>query len=362
MKSTICILLSFLMVIVAFDTFAQDKKAKKKKKKEKVENVQIQTTTTTTTTPTKQPDPVVIPSKENPNTSTQPVLETSNGKEISKPVATKQPVVTLEEIIAQAKPVVDQKPNGNVNWTEQFIEAKGQSVIDTEKFKNIAQAKAMATRGAVVVAQRNLLEIVKGVNVTSETTVKDMITQSDFIYTRVDGVVKGAQQVGEAIEKDGMMEVTMRIPIYSDKGLAPVVYDNVPNATKKSAIADVANVAESLEAGDLGGAEGFVFNFNGKKIDPSMFPVVVDENGKVLFDFYKLYDPTKGKFPQIMQQSRQVFEQLGFSKGIKVLDVAESFNGKIQLDKINAGKVNWDKIGKFAQSAGKVLKFALALI
>jgi hypothetical protein len=42
--------------------------------------------------------------------------------------------------------------------------------------------------------------------------------------------------------------------------------------------------------------------------------------------------------------------------------VAQSFNGKIQLDKINAGKINWEKVGKVAQQAGKVIKFALALI
>ncbi|PKP23193.1 MAG: hypothetical protein CVU05_00505 [Bacteroidetes bacterium HGW-Bacteroidetes-21] len=354
MKKTICILLSLVLMTAAFDSFAQDKKGKKKKKKDKVENVQIQTTTTEQ----KQPVTTETQNKEINPTEKKPVIQANE----IKPIANKQPVVTLEQIIAQSKPVVDQKPNGNVNWTEQFIEAKGQSVIDNDKFKNVAQAKAMATRGAVVVAQRNLLEIIKGVNVTSETTVKDMITQSDFIYTRVDGVVKGAQQIGEAIEKDGMMEVTMRIPIYSAKGLAPVVYDNVPNATKKSAMSEVTDVADALEAGDLGGAEGFVFNFNGKQIDPSMFPVVVGEDGNVLFDFYKLYDPTKGKFPQIMQTSREVFEQLGFSKGIQVLDVAESFNGKIQLDKVNAGKVNWDKLGKFAQSASKVLKFALALV
>jgi hypothetical protein len=52
----------------------------------------------------------------------------------------------------------------------------------------------MAERGAVVDAQRNLLEITEGVRVNGETVVKDYITQSDIIFSRVDGIVKGLKQ------------------------------------------------------------------------------------------------------------------------------------------------------------------------
>lgn len=354
MRRVLYLLLSVLFLSLSMQAFSQGKKDKKKKKKANVEAVEAK--------------PVEI-QKEPVNTGKEVVPVDAQKQPVDnaviKPVNLqegKKPALTLEQVIPQSKPVVQTKPNGSINWTEQFIEARGQSVIDNQKFTNPAQAKLMATRGAVVVAQRNLLEIIQGVNITSETTVKDMITQSDYIYSRVDGVVKGAQQIGEAIEKDGFIEVTLRIPIYSSKGLAPVVYDNVPGKEKKTTVSDVTQVAEVLESGDIGGAEGFVFNFNGKQIDPSMFPIVVDENGNTLLDFYKLYDPTTGKFPQMLETSKDMFKQLGFDKGVEIIDVAQSFNGKIQLDQLNAGKINWDKIGKVAQTAGKVIKFALALI
>lgn len=325
MKKVFILLLGFSFLFFNYQAFSQKKKDRKKNRRNKIENVEV-----------------------------KPIAEQNQPSAVQA-----QPVLTYDQVVNQAEPVVEQKPNGNINWTEQYVEAKGQSVIDNQKFTNPAQAKLMAARGAVVVAQRNLLEIVKGVNVTSETTVKDMITQNDFIYTRVDGVVKNAQQVGDAVEKDGFMEVTMRIPLYSNKGLAPVLYDNIPGKVAKNTVTDI---AEAIGTGDLGGAEGIVFNFNGKPVDPSMFPVVVDENGKILFDFYKLYDPKTGKFPQILQTSKELFQQLGFSQGVEVIDVAQSFNGKIQLDQLNSKKINWEKIGKFALSAGKILKFALALI
>ena len=343
MNKIICLTLSLLILFSVHDAFSQKKSEKRRKKKNKTEQVQ----------------PPAIP-QQNPPAVQQP----SGGQEIP-PVIPPQPIsqqhhtLTYEQAVNQFSQLVEQSQNGAVNWSEQYIEAKGQSVIDNQKFTNPAQAKLMAARGAVVVAQRNLLEIVQGVSVTSQTTVKDMVTQNDYIYTRLDGVVKNARQIGDAVEKDGFMEVTLRIPMYSKEGIAPVLYENIPGKETKSTLTEMAG---ALSTSDLGGAEGIVFNFNGKPVDPSMFPVVVDENGKILFDFYKLYDPRTGNFPQILQTSKELFQQLGFSQGVQVIDVAQSFDGKIQLDQLNAKKINWEKIGKFATTAGKILKFALALI
>src|SRR5690606_37275715 len=144
-----------------------------------------------------------------------------------------QPLPDFSVLEKYTQPVIENKPNGSINWTQQYVEAKGQSVIDNERFKNPAQAKAMATRGAVVVAQRNLLEMVQGVNVVGETTVQDMITTSDYIYTRVEGLIKGAQQFGPAKELDGMIEVTMRMPIYGNDGIASAFGEGDLSAARK---------------------------------------------------------------------------------------------------------------------------------
>lgn len=357
MKQVIVALLLTLFLADAGSLYSQEVIEKRLSRKERKAKAKA-TKETPAVQPTQQAKPIESP--EPPK-----AVEPGKGRE----VIAERPVITLENLEKKTQPVVEQRSNGSINWTEQFIEAKGQSVIDNERFKNPAQAKLMAIRGAVVVAQRNLLEITQGVSVTSETKVKDMIAESDYIYTRVDGVIKNAQQVGEAVEKDGYMEVTMRIPIYSAEGLAPVLYDQL--ATKRRGTETQTTEEPSAQylsseiqlTEELGGSEGFIFNFNGKKIDPSMFPVVMDEKGNLLFDFYKLYDPKTGKFPKIIQQSKEAFELMGVDKkNLKILDVAESFDGKIILNEVNAKKINWQKIGKFAAKAGKILTFALALI
>ena len=280
---------------------------------------------------------------------------TKKSKPVAKKVAIQQPSVNFEEIIAASTPVIDKTINGSVNWTEQYIEAKGSSVIDAERFKNPAQANAMAARGAVVVAQRNLLEIINGVNVSGETTVEDMITTSDVISTKVEGIIKGAQVIGEPVLKNGMVEVTMRVPLYQSGGLAPAVIDGV-EALNPEVVEPVDEKPETVSATNAAEqTQKFAFNMNGKKFDPSLFPIITDKDGKVLLDLSKVYDPKSGNFPKYLQLTKDVMKGVGFDKGVQFLDVLETSTGKITLSDIGKNKINWQKIGKTAATIGKFL-------
>ncbi len=343
MKKSIVFIVILSILMISPDVFAQKTKKEKKNKKR---NTQTEQTTNGVNNSTTN-------GVKDSSVSVTPIESTGTNKPV-KP----EEIVDFEQLVEHTTPMIQDKPNGSVNWSDQYVEAKGSAVIDYERFPNPAQARAMATRGAVVVAQRNLLEILQGVNVVSETTVKDMMIQSDYIYTRIDGVVKGAQQVGEAVEKDGMMEVTMRVPLYETNGLAPAVYDGVaglPDMQNRLFPADV-------EVGDGDIPSGLVFNFNGKQYDPSLFPLVVDENGKLLLDMTQFYDPKEGKFPKILSGTKDIFNELNFSKGTQVIDVIESFDGKIVVDPASVKKVNWDKIQKGISIGTKIFKFILTVI
>ncbi|MBK8193842.1 MAG: hypothetical protein IPK76_11795 [Lewinellaceae bacterium] len=117
------------------------------------------------------------------------------------------------------KPVTEASSAGSVNWTEAFVEASGQAAVDLKKWSNEAQAIAMATRGAEVVAKANLLEMVQGVRLERHTTVKDMMAESDLITTRVEGLVKGTRPVGQPVVANGMVTVTLRMPVFGNNGV-----------------------------------------------------------------------------------------------------------------------------------------------
>ena len=75
-----------------------------------------------------------------------------------------------------------------------------------------AQRRLMALKAAQTDARRQLLEAAKGVQISSSTTVRDFITQSDVIQSKVVGIIAGAQQIGEPrYNPDGTVEVDMRI-------------------------------------------------------------------------------------------------------------------------------------------------------
>ncbi len=101
---------------------------------------------------------------------------------------------------------------GSINWTSGEVYATGIGAPPASAV-NPGQARAMAVRAAQVVAYRNLLEIVKGVRVDSETVVENFMTKSDIIRTRVDGIVKGARIVKTQYMSDGAVEVLVVMPL-----------------------------------------------------------------------------------------------------------------------------------------------------
>ncbi|UPT68414.1 MAG: hypothetical protein M0D57_07210 [Sphingobacteriales bacterium JAD_PAG50586_3] len=178
------------------------------------------------------------------NTSAVPTTGTTSGGKGT--TATAKPIVLsaddpFKDLIAagSAKPVVQSFTNGNVNYSEQYVEAVGVVVINTDKFPNKAQAKLMAERGAIAVAQRNLLELTQEINIIGETTVKDLGDVSDVVISRVEGKIKGAKQVGPSREVDGTVEVTLRMPLYTNDGFAGAFDNQVYSRARQVAHLDI---------------------------------------------------------------------------------------------------------------------------
>ncbi|MEW6774695.1 MAG: LPP20 family lipoprotein [Bdellovibrionota bacterium] len=125
---------------------------------------------------------------------------------------------------ARAQDAVERMDKGLINWGQGYVEASG-SGAPPSNAPNMAVARISAERAAKVDALRNLLETVKGVRVDSETTVENFTTTSDTIRTRVEGIVKGAQQIDKKYLGDGAVEVTLRMPLTGD--LSQVMLEQV---------------------------------------------------------------------------------------------------------------------------------------
>ena len=102
--------------------------------------------------------------------------------------------------------------SGEINWSQGVILAKGSGAPPKEA-RNIAQARLMAERAAIVDAKRNLMEVLKGVWVDSNTLVEKFIIQNDEIRLKAEGIIQGAVEIRNMRRylSDGGIEVTMAL-------------------------------------------------------------------------------------------------------------------------------------------------------
>jgi hypothetical protein len=130
------------------------------------------------------------------------------------------PFLLIQATVSSGQPMnpsdaVETVGQGIINWTSGEVYATGIGAPPPNAV-NAAQARAMAERAAQVVAYRNLLEIVKGVRVDSETVVENFMTKSDIIRTKVDGIIKGAMPIKKQYLSDGSVEVTVVMRMKGD--------------------------------------------------------------------------------------------------------------------------------------------------
>ena len=113
----------------------------------------------------------------------------------------------------QEQPAVQPKPS-TPSWMNQKIQATGQCAINPAYSNNPGRAKLMALRGAQLDALRNLLERVLGLQLDSQTVVKDMVTEKDQINAQTSGFVRGAYKINQSFD-GSIATVTMELKLYN---------------------------------------------------------------------------------------------------------------------------------------------------
>jgi len=88
---------------------------------------------------------------------------------------------------------------------------KAQEALSEQKK---AQNKLLALRAARTDAIRKLAERIRGLRITSQTTVKDFVAESDTINTAMEAFLAGMKEVGEPkFMVDGTCEVTLQVTL-----------------------------------------------------------------------------------------------------------------------------------------------------
>ena len=111
------------------------------------------------------------------------------------------------------KPLNPQNKNLQIAANKYIVfQVVGTGVAPCENMCNMAQAKVMARRAAILNAYEQLAEKIYGIEINGEDKVKDMMSSDNQISAHVKGLVKGAVIENEEF-KNGIYYVTMSIKL-----------------------------------------------------------------------------------------------------------------------------------------------------
>jgi hypothetical protein len=176
---------------------------------------------------------------------------------------------------------------GIINYEDGYVEAVGIGAVDPAKIKG-TNARPMCLRAATVVAYRNLLEVTKGVQIDSQTTIRDFVTESDVINAAISGFVKGARTVNTDYLSDGTCEVTLRMSL-SGKFAQTIIPKAIQEQQKRESPPPPPVKPEPAPVKPLPMPAaapvytGMVVDARGLGVRPAMSPKIVDEAGAEVY-------------------------------------------------------------------------------
>jgi hypothetical protein len=177
--------------------------------------------------------------------------------------------------VGLAQDVAGKPQTGDIDWEKRTIIATGIGASNP----NMPQAaqRQGAIRAAQMVALRNALELAKGINLNSTSTIEEQMSTSDAVTTSVDGFLKGFQQKDrERYMNDGSVEVTMEIPLDGEGGMTGLVLGETLSDQP------AATAFEGKKAKKESEFTGLLVDCKGLCVKPALSPVVLDEEGKTV--------------------------------------------------------------------------------
>lgn len=176
----------------------------------------------------------------------------------------------------------EKKTKEYIDWEKQIAYASGIGAPNPDL--PVAAQRPAAIRAAKADALRNMMEMLKGVNITSDTDVEDMMLKSDKIKTSLKAqVTNGFRMVGKPrYMSDGTVEVSVEMPLLSNEktGRGGIYSLLLPENTGESKL-PFGKTSGTTEG--EGAYTGLIVDARGLGIQPAMAPKILDEQGNEVY-------------------------------------------------------------------------------
>ena len=272
-------------------------------------------------------------------------------------------IIFLGTLNAQDNFIGDVFEKGSINYGDRTIQAIGIGFIP-ENVINAGQARRSAMRIAKQDALRQLIEIVNGVNVTSETTVSGAMFD-DVIKTQVQGAIRGARQVGQPkYLSDTSVEVVYEVKMADISRVLLPMAERAPTLTfddvNVSVSGTTAAAPEQQQGGTdtgvkSGGVTGIIIDGTGLGLRPAMSPKILNQGGSVVYgpsQYSRDYAAANGVagYAKSLDQAKSDTRVQGNPLVIRAASASGSSSADVIISNADAGKL------AVADGAGGLLK------
>ena len=174
---------------------------------------------------------------------------------------------------------------GTIDWGQESksnVSAVGIGLPDS-------RGAAMSRLAAIMDAQRNLLGIIKGVQVDSNTLMEELIVKSDTVKRNIGGLLQGAQIVDEGANADGSYYVRMSVPLYGATNslaaatLPELFKDVTPQPIPTVDVKKTPLNKEEVQQAQSANYTGVIVDASGMGLEPTFSPVIYDTNGRAIY-------------------------------------------------------------------------------
>ena len=260
-------------------------------------------------------------------------------------------MMILGSLSAQDDFIGDVFENGSVNYGDRTIQAIGIGFIP-ENVINAGQARRAAMRIAKQDALRQLIEIVNGVNVTSETTVSGAMFD-DVIKTQVQGAIRGARRIGSPkYLSDTSVEVTYEVKMADISRVLLPMAEKAPTLEYEDVVVGNAvtprasdDQGSSAEAGPTsGGVTGIIIDGKGLGLRPAMSPRIMNQSGSVVYgpgQYSRDYAASNGVvgYAKSLEQAKADPRVQGNPLVIRGSSVSGASAADLVISNVDAGKI-----------------------
>ena len=190
-----------------------------------------------------------------------------------------------------------------LDWEKGYIDVKAFGAPNEKLTQSTAHAYSMSIGTARRLAFEKLAEQVGKVRVDSDTTLENYLLKEAILRTQVHEVIEGAFESQEPVTStfaDGSwgVDVFMRLPLYGEKGIMPVVNDVIKKEdasnprTRYNASPEVIKRVQGQfgspsddQSAVKGPFTGLIVDAGKTGLQPSMSPKIVTSDGREIYGY-----------------------------------------------------------------------------